>query len=233
MGKNILIAGKDLPAGGDFADGMSLAGNNVVITGNPDSDRASLSSQAVVIAEWNRPSPVSARSLVLQAENAFGPLDTAVLYFDTQVYAQQFTSFSTEDFSRSLDEMTAGYELLTMEVLARYEQRKLVGHIVFVLKTPSVQRGAVLNPLVAASQAAFTEFAESVALYAGDRETTTVVLVTGDAQNETSAKDNTFASWLSGYIEAVDALKNKPGARQSAAWVKAGAKNPGGFSLFR
>ena len=87
MEKTILIAGKDLPYGGDFADGMALAGYNVVVTGNPESDGAAVTAGDIVIASWNKPSSVSARSLVLQAENAFTVIDETMLYFDAAVYA--------------------------------------------------------------------------------------------------------------------------------------------------
>ena len=134
MEKTILIAGKDLPYGGDFADGMALAGYNVVVTGNPESDSASVTAGDIVIASGNRPSSVSARSLVLQAENAFTVIDETVLYFDAAVYAQQFTALSPEECTRAIDTMIAGYCYVTMEILNRIEQRKANGKLIYIVR---------------------------------------------------------------------------------------------------
>ena len=104
-----------------------------------------------------------------------------------------------------------------------------------VVLSPSL-RASVQNPsspFVAAGEAAFATFAENLAIVSGDDENLSVLLVSGDEQNEVMQKDSTFAQWLMNYILASDELKNKPSVKQAASWVKAGAKNPGGFSLFR
>ena len=89
------------------------------------------------------------------------------------------------------------------------------------------------NAFVAAGEAAFATFAENVAAASAEDENLSVLLVAGDDQNEVMRNDSSFSSWLNGYISACDELKNKPSAKNSASWVKAGSKNPGGFSLFK
>jgi NAD(P)-dependent dehydrogenase (short-subunit alcohol dehydrogenase family) len=244
MKKTILIAGKNLPAGGNFADGMVTAGYNVVVTGSPETEVAADNSGCAVAA-WNRPSSISARSLVLQAENLFGTVNETVLYFDADIYASQFTVFSPEECTRALDTMISGYEYLAMETINRLEQRKNAGRLIFLLKRhPSMEEtlhSAVLRsntaspagPFVSAAQAAFTSFAENVAALAGDKPNVTVVLVSCEANNETGANDSILSAWLAGYLASMDNLKNKPGAKQAINWIKAGARGSGLLSLFR
>lgn len=245
MKKTILTAGKDMPSAGDFADGLAAAGYNVVVAGSAEADVSAESSGSIASVSWNRPSSISARSIVLQAENLFGTVDETVLYFDAGIYSSQFTVFSPEECTRSLDTMVSGYEYLTMEMITRLEQRKNTGKLIFLLKRhptmEEVLHSAALRsstaspagPFVSAAQAAFASFAENTAALAGDKSNVTVVLVSCDANNETAAKDRTLASWLAGYLAAIDNLKNKPGAKQAINWIKAGAKGPGLLALFR
>ena len=239
MEKTILIAGKDLPYGGDFADGMALAGYNVVVTGNPESDGAAVTAGDIVIASWNRPSSVSARSLVLQAENAFTVIDETVLYFDAAVYAQQFTALSPEECTRAIDTMISGYHYLTMEILSRIEQRKESGKLIYIVRHhPSMadvirssairsSTASAAGPFVSSAEAAFTAFAENIAAYAGDKQNVSVVLVSCDVQNDAAEKDGSLASWLADYLAALDGAKSRRSAKQSLSWIKAGSKAPG------
>ena len=206
MEKTILIAGKDLPYGGDFADGMALAGYNVVVTGNPESDGAAVTAGDIVIASWNRPSSVSARSLVLQAENAFTVIDETVLYFDAAVYAQQFTALSPEECTRAIDTMISGYHYLTMEILSRIEQRKESGKLIYIVRHhPSmadVIRSSAIRSSTASAAGPFVSSAEA-AFTAGS-----------------------LASWLADYLAVLDGIKRRS-AKQSLSWIKAGSKAPG------
>lgn len=243
MEQNLLIAGKNLPESVDLAESFSLAGFDVIVTGKPE-DKKLLQTAEITVAPWNKTSAVSARSLVIQSEVASGKLDNAILYFDGPMFASQFTSFTIDESPRALDEMVSGFQYLAIEILTRFEQHRNKGKLIFALKThPSVNdvlhssslrntTSGPANPFVAAAESAFATFAENVAALYGDKDNITILLVTGNAQNETMKKDSFFADWLSGYLKQVDALKTKPGAKQATSWIKAGVKGPGTFSLF-
>ncbi|MBR7064486.1 MAG: hypothetical protein IKI31_05010 [Treponema sp.] len=237
MEKTILIAGKDLPFGSDLADGMALAGYNVIVTGNGEADRQSVSASNIVISSWNRPSSISSRSLMLNAETSFNFVDESILYFDTELYAQQFSLFSPEECTRAVDTMTIGYQYLSMEILTRLEQRNANGKIIFVVKEhPSMEEvlhsssqksSAILaGPLVSSAKAAFISFAENVAAFVGDKPNVTVLLVCIEQKSEFYEKDSLLASWLSEYLSALDSMEHKPSARSAIKWIKAGAKPP-------
>lgn len=244
MEKNILIAGKDLPSSADFAESFALANYGVVVAGKIE-DNNSISPSGVIVAPWNKTSAVSARSLMIHAETVLGSLENVVLYFDAPQFSAQFNSFTIDECPKAMDIMISGFQYLALEAITRIEQRRNNGKIIFMLKThPTMMdviqsatlrnsTSAPANPFVAAAEAAFATFAENVVAYVQNKENISVLLVTGDCQNETMQKDKNLASWLASYIEAYDSLKTKPSAKSSATWIKAGSKNPGSFSLFK
>src|SRR5574344_552717 len=263
MIKTMLVAGKDLPAGNKFADAVTFTGRNVVVTGSAseidvpsteeetDEETAQKIESAKVFSpvKWNRSSSLSARTLVLQTENDFDSMDEAVLFFDEEYYASLAAKMDAGECSRTCDELIAGFQYLTLEVFARFEKKRAggsnPGKIVFLLqegpcmmdalRSPILRNGstAIASPLVAAAAGAFVAFAENIAAVYGDMDYVNIVLVRGDHGIDAAKTDDVLAKWLGTYLDAVDELKNKLAAKKSIQWVKPGAKNPNGFSLFK
>lgn len=243
MGKNVFIAGKELSAIADFAEGMVLGENNVAVAVSEESE-GNVSS-GIKVVKWNRGSGVGARSAVIQSETAVGFADNYILYYDSPYFASVFNGFSTENCAEACDILVSSFQFLALEIINRIKQRKEKSRLVFVLKAQPNFKDVILspnikamvenpsNPFVAAGEAAFATFAENISIMAGDDDNLSVLLVSGDLQNEVMQKDSVFASWLNGYLNASDELKSKPSIKAIVNWVKAGSKNPGGFSLFR
>lgn len=245
MNKTVLVAGKDLPYGADFAEALAKCERQVVITGKPDTDKAFVSHEAIAIASWNRPSSISARTLVLQAENAFLKVDEMILYFDASLYASQFTSLSPEECSRAQDTMVQGYQYVAMEFLTRLDARKQNGTLVFINRThpgmadavssPSAKSTTAIfaNPFVKSAEKAFQGFAENIAAFVGEKPQTNVVLVSCSSTNDANESDSALATWLVSYIDSLERAKKKPTVRQTLQWLKIGSKLQTGFQLFR
>lgn len=257
----MLVAGKDLPAGSKFAEGASFASRSVMMTGvavdipavqaedGSESSQKELPVMGIASAEWNRASSLSARTLILQTENTYDKLDEVVLYFDEDYFASIAGKTEIGECAQTCDNLILGYQFLTLETLARFEKKNaggaVPGKLVFLLKegpcmidalrSPTLRSGAtsVATPLVASAAAAFTSFAENIAAVYGDMEYVNIVLVRGDKSNEFVKTDDALAKWLGTYLDAVDDLKSKLTAKKSMQWTKPGAKNPGGFSLFK
>lgn len=247
----MLIAGKDVPAGNDFAEGLLDSSRNVVITGTgadvelSEEKEASESRKAVTLA-WNKASSLSARSIILQTETSFDKLDETVLYFDEEMYAGLAQKMDPSECSRTADELILGFQYVALEALARYERKRngeLPGKLVFLIeecpnmmdavRSPVLRSGtkAIASPLIASAAGAFTSFAENIAAAYGDAPFVNIVLVRGEKSGE-MAKDDSLAKWLASYLDSVDELKHKLTAKKSIQWVKPGAKSAGGFSLF-
>lgn len=248
MKKTILIAGKNLPDGKKLAGAFSKSGRTVMVAAETNNMEESES-----IIDWNRSSAVSARAVVLEAENRVKGLNEAVLYFDEDFLAKHQGKIDAEECSRNADEQIVSWQYLAFELLSRFEKTYLAksgeakpGKIVFLLKegisgaesvkNPALRNGvnAVSGPLVSAAKAAFECFAESVAALYGDRESVNIVLAKAEAGSEIAATDETLGSWLSEYLDSVDELKSKLSAKKSISWVKAGAKGASSsvFGLF-
>ena len=69
MSKTLLIAGKEFPAGADFAAAAKSSGRAVVITVDAESQETVHDNFHIV--EWRKHSPLSAHSLIIETENLY------------------------------------------------------------------------------------------------------------------------------------------------------------------
>ena len=125
MGKLILFAGKELPAGNDMASGAAFQGRKVIATSllareesdqdQPEENPLQNNKPGKILgAFWNKGSALSCRSLALKCENE-GGLDEAVLVFDEFYFA---TSYRDRNNAQILEELIGSYQHLTQELLA-------------------------------------------------------------------------------------------------------------------
>ncbi len=241
MGKTILFAGKDIPAGSDMASGAAFHGRKVIVTCEMSSkdDKPTLNDATVI--PWNRGSVLSSRSLVLNCEND-GGVDEAVLVFDEAFYASKFGSINEN--SRILEEVIGSYQYLAQEIVLRFQRNENKSKIVFLYKSnPTLCDSITLNavkiagsslsyPLIAAAGGAFKAFAENMAATLAESKTITPLLVSCEYSNDLATRDSALSVWLCDYMDSVDNLKKPLSMKQKVSWIKAGAKNPGGFGLF-
>lgn len=266
MEKTILIAGKNMPDAGSFTDGVAFSGRNIIITG-PQTDEVQpvkkltiaerKANQAayeeeknleaksgICTIEWNKSSPLSARSLVLQTLTIFNRMDEAVLYFDEEWFASKAEKMDSEEIARGCDEMIAGYQYLALEIISTFQKREASegpGTLVFLLKetpsridvlhSPALKDGlsAIASPLVSAGKAAFASFAENLAAVCNDSIFVNIVLIRGDNSMEGFRRDDETGRWLCTYLNSMDTSKSG----KKAQWVKPGAKPSSGFKLFK
>lgn len=243
MKKTILFAGKELPDGNDLVSGASFQGRKVIATiSSPDEGEQPKNGSDSTRVFWNRGSSLSARALVLKCENE-GGIDEAVLVFDESSFAVRFGDSSEN--SRILEELIGSYQYLTQELIARHTRNESKpAKIVFLHKTNySLSDGIVSNsvrisgvalspPLVASASGAFRSFAESTAASLAEKSTIIPLLVSCEPSNDLSKRDSPLSMWLCGYLDSIDSLKKPLSPKQKVSWIKAGAKNPGGFGLF-
>ena len=248
MSKTILIAGKNYPEAEDFAEKFALGEFTVALSTGSDTRKSSedenqSAASGISLVNWNRDSAISARSLIIQTETLNGFTDNYILYFDASYFASKYENCSSEICARAMDNMLLGFQYLTLEILNRIRQHKSPCKMIFLLKSHptfhEVLHSSALkkmnirpaNPLVASAEAAFATFAENIAAMEAENEYASIILISGDQTNETCKNDESLGLWLKDYIIALDQLKK--GVPKSTSWVKAGAKAPGGFALFR
>ncbi len=226
MGKTVLFAGKEYPDGREFAVAATNCNRDVVITvaEMPENLEDGCISDNIYPAKWSRNSPLSARSVILQAENACGAFQEAVIIFDTDWYSGRFEELTPSICSQAIDSMIGSYTHLVSEILARFK-KKGGGTVIFVLKKASTDEanGGFSKPvgiLSGMAEGAFRGLAESIATTFSQDEGMKIVLTKVDY----GTADNHFASWLFEVLDAPNSIMGKYDAKKGPQWFKMGAK---------
>ncbi len=266
MEKTILIAGKNMPDAGSFTDGVAVSDRNIIVTGPQaeisepqkkltiaerkanqeayEEEKSLEAKSGICTIEWNKSSPLSARSLVLQAITIFGKLDEAILYFDEEWFASKAEKMDSEEIAKGCDEMIACYQYLALEIISTFQKRSTsegAGTLVFLLKetpsridvlnSPALKDGlsAIASPLVSAGKAAFASFAENLAAVCQDSIFANIELVRGDSSKEGFRRDDETGRWICSYLNS-ESVKTK----HKVQWVRPGTKPvTSGFRLFK
>ncbi|MCR4789593.1 MAG: hypothetical protein K5839_00780 [Treponemataceae bacterium] len=219
MSKNIILAGKEYNKSSKIAQ---LAKQNELNAFVTKTFEKSEETPTPSIYDWNRSSPVSARSIVVNAENQFGTIDGAALFFDAASFNSHFTQLSIEEANKASDELILSYTYLALELLKRIE-RKDHGKIFFILQKMqtsaeflrSSSREQIANPahasaITAMAQAAFKAFAENLAA-SKYKETKGSFIYLLEVNSETTEEQ--IIQWLAKKIEEDDPIyKNSKNA---------------------
>lgn len=172
MEKNIILAGKEFTKNSDLEKIAQTLGLNPFVTTQyfEESNTKIISTNTT----WNRSSPISAHSVIINAENYFGQIDGAVLFFDSLAYDKIFVHNTLDEFTRATDELILGYNYLTLELLRRFSDKN-PGKLFFVIQKQDTLADNLKNPpkqqtvqqniglITSIAQSAFRTFAENVA----------------------------------------------------------------------
>jgi len=214
MNQTVLLAGCPDAVQSLFIDSAISTGNQVITTGGAEKK----SNDARTIT-WTRSSPISARTVLLQAQNTFGIPGQTILYFDAAEYAAAFSAYSLETITRGTDEMILGFQYLVYEAISRIEAAHDATLVFYLQSDPEREYGM----LTSAAEAAFTALAEKTAeLYAG--KNFGVLLVRGEEPVSSEA-----AGWLFQYLQNPTNQKNSKNPKHASHWVKPLAKSGIGF----
>lgn len=231
MDRSVLIAGKEYPDGRDFAIAAVRHQRNAVISvaEMPEGLDEGRISEGIYPAKWTRNSPLSARSLILQAENQCGTFQDVVVVFDTNWYSGNFEDLSPEMCSKAIDIMISSYTYLVSELLARLK-KKGGGTLVFVLKKNSAEDSSgggftKKNSILAGmAEGAFRGLGETIATNFAEDESLRIVLTKADL----GTADSQFANWLFEILDAPNSLVGKYDPKKGPQWYKMGTKTTKG-----
>lgn len=212
MSNTVFLAGSTAEDMTCFAEAAKQAGNEVFTA---DTEKE----QAGAVA-WNKASPISARTVLLQAVAANGEIDRAVLLFDADAFDSRYEKLTVENISRGIDDMISGFQYMTEELLNRYAKDGQDGCWLTFVDCASTEKTGILT---AAAEAAFQAFAEKTAeSYAGASCKVTLVRCDKTTKNET-------AGWLNAYWGLSGAEKAASQVKTATHWVKTGGKPPLGI----
>ncbi|MCQ2591670.1 MAG: hypothetical protein MJ188_02705 [Treponema sp.] len=240
---DILLVGKELPDCLFLAEGLTKNNRKVFSITNEPAISSNYEDEGIFTTNWNKGSAVSSRSLLIKAETVLPEINEYLIFFDTYYFAPKYDSDRSEMVAQAIDTMISGYQYFVNELLYRLEQRKEKASVAFLIKSyPSkyetFQNSNKLNfhptsTIVSAAQSAFISLAENTAILAGERDYLSVLLAKCEPNNELFTRERDLGQWVAQSLDTLEGLKNKQSTKQSATWIKAGAKISSGFSLFK
>lgn len=226
MSENILVCDKSIPFAGMVAGELrrgnsmvALAGTNPSFSETETDAPVSHTGAALCEVSWNRRSPLSSKTLLLETRNSLPSLDGALLLFDAQAFLASLDSAKIS-VSALLDEYVEGYIHLVHE-LGSFFQKQKKGRITFTVRRfpPRSALPGSMETVFAVAEAAFIRLAEETALYFSSQGLTPCPLILlGDGD------DTEDAIWLAGKLS--EPSTGKAASRGGPVrWVKAGSRN--------
>lgn len=210
MAKNIIVAGKDYNKSSKAENIAKQLELNAVFTNT---------------SVWNRNSPISAKSIIINAENKFEKIDAGLIFFEATDYNQVFKGIELQNYDQACDELILGYQFMTAEFLKRFE-KKQHGKLFFVLrpmqsladffKLSSREQQAnpnYANLIVSTAQQAFRTFAENIAA-TSYKENGPAIYLVEIGQNTTEQQ---VFEWLKTKIEEESPVYKN--SKQAVTWL--------------
>ena len=160
---NILLAGTDGGLLSELTEEALTAGNRVAVTTQAFSEAGREAEglkgkQSLRYIAWNPRSPLSARTVITEAQNSLGVIDEALVVFCADTGKKEFHEMSFADMEKIVDDSVKGFFFLVKEVFAALQRQKK-GALCFVHYDGGVE---VLPPPQAAASAAFRAFVSSL-----------------------------------------------------------------------
>jgi NADP-dependent 3-hydroxy acid dehydrogenase YdfG len=157
----------------------------------------------LLLIDWNRRSPISAKNMLLTTLNRFDRIDETLLLSAPVLEQKLLQETETEMIDRTVDAWIKGSLFLIKAVLELYGQKQsgslaLINHL-------AQEQSAVLPPLESALRGGFSAAAEAILAGTGQQN----VFVNGFESR--SEKIEEFADFI------FDTMKNK-GERTSGRW---------------
>jgi NAD(P)-dependent dehydrogenase (short-subunit alcohol dehydrogenase family) len=179
---------------------ISRDGTGAAETGDPQDSRR-------IVLDWNSGSPISARTLVLQATNKLEHIDDAVLVCVPPAYRRSAEGLSPADIDRLIDDNLKSWYFLVRELLTVFKTRK-TGTLALVLPAIS-QKNSAPDLIGPAISSAFRAFAHNVLISAANAPYTAIGFSCSDLGEE-----NAFAAYIFKILDE--------GKKNSGKWYKYG-----------
>ena len=226
---NILLIGKDLPDGIDFAKAL-LQDENTLFAAESDSSTASEDfDEKIFTGSWNKSSAISAHSFLIKAETKLQGLKKVILYFDADYFSNHFGDGKSNDIAEAIDTMITPFLYITDELLKRADQKKDRLTVAFLLKNQDEEK---TSGIVSIAQAAFCQLAQNFCKNINSREYLRIFLAKNMAASDNISSEAQLAGWLLKGMEETSELA-KQTEKQAASWIKAGAKTGKAFPFFK
>lgn len=164
---------------------------------------------------WNKASPISARTNLLQVKNLFGDVNKAFIIFDSRDFIK-YSDFDIESISKSFDSMFLGYSYIVTELLKTFYDQTY-GELIFIFSDDENREKSILENVGAN---AFSSLAENIAQKKASKQLG-ITLIKTDSESLENDMD-----WLFSYLENSNSKKAATMPKHACKWVKWGSKSP-------
>lgn len=220
MSRTVLITDIDTPLGFDLSKTFLEQGDRVIGTvAAPDkeSDFKALNSSSFTLRRWQRSSPISAKSLLLNIINDFDNLDEALLLQTPSLPAKLLHEVTTAEIEQGVDLWIKGNLFLLKEILDIFKRGR--GGVLALINYSPHDSTGILPPLESTLRGSFQALAKSLfSSYSLEN-----LYINGFESN--TMQSNDFADFIRQTL-------HDRGRRVSGRWFRFQAKS-GLFSPFR
>ena len=164
---------------------------------------------------WNRASPISARSNILQVKNVFEEIHKFVIIYDSSEY-MRFNSFDVESISKGFDSTILGFSYFTSEIMKLYSEQGF-GDFVFVVLDDEEREKSVIENV---GLSAFNSLSESIANKKASKQNG-IFLIKGGLEDLENNLD-----WFFSYLSNSNSKKAAGSPKHANKWIKFGGKTP-------
>jgi len=181
-----LITDASTPLGDQLVRRYLSEGHSVVATcsGGVTIDTPVVSEdEDLLVIEWNRQSPISAKNVSLSALNRFDRIDQTLLLLTPRLEQKLLQETAAEAIDRAVDLWIKGSLFLIRTILVLYGQKQ--GGILAMVNHTSQAPSAVPPPLESALRGSFRATAEAIFAGVGQQN----VFVTGFESNSTKIEE--------------------------------------------
>jgi NAD(P)-dependent dehydrogenase (short-subunit alcohol dehydrogenase family) len=217
MERTLLITGRQSPLVDDLLQEALSRHFSVMATYDPKAGEPELPDgfgDDLIYVEWNRRSPISARSVLLQAENVAGDLEEIFVVYSSEGVSVPFHETQASKIEEVVDGAVKGYLFLLREALSHALRRGGTGVNIVIQDTG----GELLPPLEAAVSGSFLTAARALMTFYPEE----AVQIRGF--QSTSVESREFAKQI------LDTIRDK-GEKAAGRWTKFGGR--GGLFPFR
>lgn len=164
---------------------------------------------------WNRASPISTRSNILQVKNLFDEIHKVVIIYDSSEY-MRFNSFDVESISKGFDSTILGFSYFTSEIMKLYSEQGF-GDFVYVILDDEEREKSIIENM---GLSAFNSLAESVANKKATKQNG-IFLIKGGLED---LENNLI--WFFSYLSNSNSKKVAGSPKHANKWIKFGGKSP-------
>jgi len=208
MSKTVLVTGKKSVLSKKLIDLLADQGYKVIVTMDLSDISADNDNENIRYVPWNRNSPISAKTVILESIKYYGKIDGAFILYNSTPLNQTFYDIPTAVIENTIDSSIKGVIFLVKEII-NYFNKVRSGNLNFIIESEETRKKTIIENTCLSG---FRGFADNFILPVSSEVFRSLGF---QAMSENPAE---FASFIYSIFEQND-------SRNNGLWHKFGDKN--------